>query len=108
MQEWIIPFALMVLAGGLGQFTRMVTQWKRDDYVWPHELNGTVLLLLIGCMAGWLSWEFTRVPIELVAEVLPDIVIQLVQIQRVFAFAFGFMFVDVVETLTKGWFTKGA
>ena len=106
MQEWITSLALMTLAGTLGQFIRMVMQWRRDK-VWPHEFNGTVLLLFVGCVAGWISWEFTRVPIDIVAEVLPDIVIQLVLIQRVFAFAFGFMFVDVIENLTKNWFTKG-
>ena len=82
MQEWITPFALMILAGVVGAAGRIGVQ-RYSQKEWPHsKLAGFLVALGLGGVGGWIVWELGK--------------------DRLVAFAFGYLFPDIIENFLNG------
>jgi len=89
MEQWIVTLSLMVFSGILGATARIFVQrWSYKE--WPHDKpEGFLVALALGAMGGWLSYEVELAEIQ--------------SLGRLGAFAFGYLFPDLIENLLDGW-----
>lgn len=83
MELWMIELGLLILSGIVGAASRIGVQ-RISRKEWPHEkLAGFLVALSLGGVGGWLTWELGK--------------------DRLVAFAFGYLFPDIIENLIEGW-----
>jgi len=83
MQPWMINLGLLIIAGTVGAASRILVQ-RLNRKEWPHaKMEGTLVALGLGAVGGWLTWELGK--------------------DRLTAYAFGYLFPDIIENLIEGW-----
>ena len=82
MEAWLIDISLLISAGIVGALSRIGVQ-RYSTKEWPHEKTAGFLVAIgLGGIGGWLTWELGK--------------------DRLVAFAFGYLFPDIIENLIEG------
>ena len=83
MEPWIINLICLILAGTIGATSRILVQ-RINRKEWPHQKPaGFICAITLGGIGGWITWELAK--------------------DRLTAYAFGYLFPDIIENLVGRW-----